>query len=148
MNETMMICIIVLFSLISNVYAQYANSTAQYFAAKSEETTKLIDLVESHPDVITDFFPQSLLLQNNYYVYNYPDVSKYRIGLLVDPCRGNSYDCCMNTYGSAEYHALLTPGIEQDRVYKYIVIGIVIFIFPLAISFLIPFLGVFPVFNR
>jgi hypothetical protein len=130
MKETMLFFII-LFSLFSNTHAQYSNSTAQYFAAKSEETTKLTSLIENHPDVVTDFFPQSVLLQNNYYVYDYPDVSKYRIGLLVDPCRGNSYDCCMNTYGSAEYPALLTPGIEQDRVYKYIVIGI----FCLALSF-------------
>ena len=41
----------------------------------------------------------------------------------MDPCRFNSYNCCMNVYGSAEYHALLRSGLEVERVYKYPVIA-------------------------
>ena len=45
------------------------------------------------------------------------------MNILIDPCRYNSYNCCMNTFGSAEYPALLQPGLEADRVFQYIVLG-------------------------
>lgn len=92
----------------------------QTFAQQSE---KLTEVIKTHPDVLTKFYPDALELRNSYYIFDYPISAKYRIGLLIDPCRFNSYDCCANTFGSAEYPALLTPGLEQDRVYKYIVLG-------------------------
>eukprot|EP01040_Poterioochromonas_malhamensis_P004475 gene4473-4798_t len=89
----------------------------------ADQKTLLEAEIEKHPDVVEDYFPDSLLIPNDYYVYDYPISAKYRLGILVDPCRDNDYNCCNNTFGTPEYPALLTPGLEQDRVYKYIVLG-------------------------
>jgi hypothetical protein len=30
--------------------------------------------------------------------YSEPDPENYKIGLLIDPCKGNDEECCMNIY--------------------------------------------------
>jgi hypothetical protein len=93
------------------------------YESKATEIDQLIEGIEAHPDVIQKYQEYKLMINNNFYVEDYPISSKYRMNLLLDPCRFNSYNCCVNTYGSAEYPALLQPGLEQERVYKYIVLG-------------------------
>ncbi len=83
----------------------------------------LIGEIQSHPDVNLKFYPDRGLLPNDFYKYDYPESAKYRIGIILDPCRFNTYNCCMNVFGSPEYPALLTSNLEQDRAYKYLVIA-------------------------
>lgn len=80
-------------------------------------------LIQTNPDVNLIFNPNSIYNTTNYYIYDYPLTTDYRIGIIMDPCRSNSYNCCMNVFGSPEYPALLKPNLEADRVYKYIVIA-------------------------
>lgn len=95
-------------------------SDLQTLAAGKEE---LIGEIQSHPDVNLMYYPERGLISADSYVYDYPLSADYRIGILIDPCRYNSYNCCMNVYGSAEYHALLTSGLEAERNFKYIVLA-------------------------
>lgn len=103
--------------------AQYRNYTSQYQLKKKTQTKLLIGQLQSHPDLIYEYFPDKQFINNDFYVYDYPIASKYRIGVLVDPCRYNNYNCCMNVFGTPEYPALLQPGLEQERVYKYRVLA-------------------------
>jgi hypothetical protein len=79
--------------------------------------------IETHPDVEFHFNPDSVLLNNDKYVFDFPLSAKYRIGMLVDPCRFNAYNCCMNVFGTPEYPALLQSGLEPERAFKYEVIA-------------------------
>jgi hypothetical protein len=79
--------------------------------------------IKLHPDVEFYFDPESVLLHTDTYVFDYPVSANYRIGIIVDPCRYNSYDCCMNVFGSPEYAALLTSDLEDERLYRYEVIA-------------------------
>jgi hypothetical protein len=36
--------------------------------------------------------------------------------LPTEQCRGNSYDCCMNIFGTAEYPSLRAPNLEANRI--------------------------------
>ena len=89
----------------------------------AEEVTILKDQIETHPDVEFFFDPDSALLYTDNYVFDYPLSAKYRIGILMDPCRFNSYNCCMNVFGTPEYPALLQSGLEAERAFKYVVIA-------------------------
>eukprot|EP00981_Chlorochromonas_danica_P010795 scaffold3414_cov183-Ochromonas_danica.AAC.1 len=86
-------------------------------------TEALIEEIESHPDVNLLFFPERAYIYTKTYYYEYPLSSNYRIGLLLDPCRTNAYNCCMNVFGQPEYPALLKSGLESERVYQYLVLG-------------------------
>lgn len=88
-----------------------------------EGVETLVGEVQSHPDVNLFFYPDRALLSANSYVYDYPISADYRIGILIDPCRYNSYNCCMNVYGMPEYRALLSSGLESERVFKYNVLA-------------------------
>lgn len=86
-------------------------------------TDTLQTALERHPDVNLLYNPMSIYNNTNYYIFRYPISTEYVIGINIDPCRGNAYNCCMNVFGSAEYPALLRPNLQQERVYKYIVIA-------------------------
>lgn len=79
--------------------------------------------IESHPDVKFFFDPSSVLIYTNEYIFDYPISANYRIGILIDPCRYNSYNCCMNVFGTAEYPALIKSNLESERVFQYTVIA-------------------------
>eukprot|EP01034_Spumella_vulgaris_P029738 gene29738-36833_t len=83
----------------------------------------LTEEIKSHPDTNLFFYPERALASDATYVFNYPLSADFRIGLLIDPCRHNVYNCCMNVFGTPEYPALLKSNLEQDRVYKYVVIA-------------------------
>lgn len=88
-----------------------------------EQTQDLIQRVTSNDDVRFYFHPSSYLIDSNEYIYDYPLPQYYHIRILIDPCRNNSYDCCMSVFGSPEYPALLDPTVEAERVYKPYVIA-------------------------
>ena len=50
--------------------------------------------------------------------FSEPDAENYKIGLLVDPCKGNVKECCMNVYGTPEYYRVSVP----DKTYPYRVV--------------------------
>jgi len=79
--------------------------------------------IRVHPDVEFYFDPESVLLNTDNYVFNFPISANYRIGMIIDPCRFNAYDCCLNVFGSPEYPALLTSNLEAERLFKYEVIA-------------------------
>lgn len=83
----------------------------------------LLGEIKSNPDTNLFFYPERALIPANTYTFDYPLSADYRIGILIDPCRYNAYNCCMNVYGSAEYRALLTSGLEAERAFKYIVLA-------------------------
>ena len=89
----------------------------------AEEVDLLKDKIETHPDVEFYFNPNSALLYTDNYVFNFPLSAKYRIGILIDPCRFNAFNCCMNVFGTPEYPALLQSGLEAERAFKYEVIA-------------------------
>lgn len=89
---------------------------------KENEAT-LVEEVTSNEDVRFYFHPDSYLINNNLYVLDYPDPQYYRIRILMDPCRNNRYDCCMNHYGVPEYPSMINTGLEAERVSKILVIG-------------------------
>lgn len=102
---------------------QYRNDTTIYQETMSANTLSLIEQIESNPDTNLLFFPDRKYAYNNYYIFDYPTSSEYVVGLIVDPCRSNPYDCCMNVFGSPEYPALLNSGLQPERVFQYIVIA-------------------------
>ena len=83
----------------------------------------LRDEIQSHPDANLFFYPDRALLPSGGYVFNFPLSADYRIGILMDPCRFNAFNCCINVFGSSEYRALLSSGLETERVFKYIVLA-------------------------
>jgi hypothetical protein len=83
----------------------------------------LAEDIKSHPDTNLFFNPDRALMSDANYVFDYPLSAQYRIGILIDPCRFNSYNCCMNVFGTPEYPALLKSSLEQEREYKYVEIA-------------------------
>ncbi len=79
--------------------------------------------IESSTDTNLFFYPERALISADSYYFDYPLSADYRIGILTDPCRFNSYNCCQNVFGTPEYPALLKSNLEQDRVNKYIVLA-------------------------
>ncbi|CAM9623678.1 unnamed protein product, partial [Ectocarpus sp. 13 AM-2016] len=68
-------------------------------------------------DYVEDvFFPERQYADTDIFVYEYPDSSDYTIGIIVDPCKGNSYDCCNRFYGAPEYPMLIDPDQSSYRV--------------------------------
>ena len=59
------------------------------------------------------------------YSFNFPLPEQYKIGLLVNPCKGHpeGYSCCQNKFGMPEYPKLKRDGLEQDRIQKKITLG-------------------------
>lgn len=102
-----------LFALVADI---------ELMAANIEELVK--EVRADYPNVNLYFNPDSALINNNGYTFNYPmSYELYRFGFLIDPCRGLAPDCCMNVFGSAEYPALTKPIEEAERVVKLIQLG-------------------------
>lgn len=112
--------------LVPQAQAQYRDYTDKYKEVMKEEEARLVeDLYQSNPELNLFFNPERALLENNGFIYSYPTGEEYRIGIIIDPCRGHTrpYDCCMNTFGVPEYPALAVTGHTQERVINYPVLG-------------------------
>ena len=70
-------------------------------------------------DALLDINPT----KESIYSFDYPTTDKYIIGMLIDPCRLNSYNCCINVFGTAEYPVLIASKLESERVVLYDVIA-------------------------
>lgn len=86
-------------------------------------TNELISNISSHPDVNIHFHPERKFLFNSYYTYDPPIPQDYRINIIVDPCRDKEPDCCMNVFGTTEYHSLIQNNLEAERVIRYPVLA-------------------------
>ena len=60
-------------------------------------------------DVEDFFYPARGFFDRDQYRFEVPHPQKYAIGLIVDPCRGNAFDCCMGRFGSPVYAAGVAP---------------------------------------
>lgn len=102
---------------------QYAADTVIYQQTKEANEEKLVGQIKSHPDTEIFFYPERQLIYNNDYRFYLPLVGEYKISIIMDPCRGNSPDCCMNIFGSPEYASLIVSGLESSRVQTFPVIA-------------------------
>ena len=90
-------CYFALFCIFLNpIIAQYSVDTAQYKFGIAEQQVLLTEQVKSLPDTNFYFYPERQYLYKSTYTFDFLTSVDYRIGLLVDPCRFNSYNCCMN----------------------------------------------------
>jgi hypothetical protein len=78
------------------VFGQYSADSSLFHQTMKEQTAVLEEQVKSHPDVNIYFHPERALLYADTYVENFLVAGDYRIGILLDPCRYNAYNCCMN----------------------------------------------------
>jgi hypothetical protein len=63
----------------------------------------LLEELSSLPDTNFYFHPSRAYPFSDGYSFDFPSVDDFRIGIIVDPCKYNSPDCCMNTFGTPEY---------------------------------------------
>lgn len=116
-------CSLIVFLLSYRCFAQYRQGTAEYKQAWLQGTATLLNEIESNPDVQYIFDPDSALIDNTFYVNNFPLPEEYRISIAIDPCRYLPYNCCMNVFGTPEYTSLIDNGLEAERQVKYAVLG-------------------------
>jgi hypothetical protein len=76
--------------------AQYSVDTPQYKFGIADQQALLTEEVKSLPDTNYYFYPERQYLYTSTYTFDFLTTADYRIGILVDPCRFNSYNCCMN----------------------------------------------------
>ncbi|KAL3803882.1 hypothetical protein HJC23_004044 [Cyclotella cryptica] len=88
---------------------------SQNIVALSNGQDALLHLLETHPDVIDDYFPDKEAKEEyERYRVSYPPIEDYVISILVNPCGQNGthgreddialgYDCCISRFGAGEY---------------------------------------------
>lgn len=95
----MLLWVIALFHLITypqRSNGQYGVDTYQYQLGYAEQQALLTEEVESLNDTNLHFFPQRQFLFANSYTFDFLTADEYKIGVLIDPCRYNSFNCCVN----------------------------------------------------
>lgn len=110
-------------SLVLEVCGQFRNYTEQYKELMAKNKGDLLEELSSLPDVNYFFHPSRAFQFKDSYKFDFPFVEEFRIGIIVDPCKYNSYNCCMNTFGSPEYGSLKRNGLEDIRVFKWHVLA-------------------------
>jgi len=104
--------------------AQFPRSSQNYIEEMLAQDSALNDLLlETQPDLNYYFRPQSAILSNDNYRFDYPIVTQYRINMIIDPCRNLAPNCCMNVYGVNEYPSILRNNFETERQVIFPVIG-------------------------
>ncbi|CAM9416203.1 unnamed protein product [Hapterophycus canaliculatus] len=100
---------------------QYNRDTPLYEENMDQAEADLIASLEGGEYVEDVFHPVRQYGDMDTFVYDFPDPSDYTIGIIVDPCKGNSYDCCHRFYGAPEYPMLIEPDETSFRaVDKYL----------------------------
>eukprot|EP00904_Undaria_pinnatifida_P012814 jgi/Undpi1/8663/HiC_scaffold_25.g11128.m1 len=112
---------IVVARLFGKADAQYKTGTALYEDHLDIAEAELTASLKGGEYVEDVFYPERQYEDTDTYVYEFPDSSDYTIGIIVEPCKGNSYDCCHRFYGSPEYPMLIEPdGSSFRAVDKYL----------------------------
>lgn len=117
--------LLVLICLLHSGDAQYRDYTDKYAEViRTEKNLLNSKLLDAYPDLNQLINPESVLLYNDGFRFDYPISDDYRINILIDPCRGHAdNDCCLNVFGTPEYTALKVAGHTQERVVQYKIIG-------------------------
>eukprot|EP00953_Heterococcus_sp_UTEX-ZZ885_P015682 8832-Heterococcus_DN1.PRE.1 len=96
---------------------QQPSATAAKFAEElAAREAELTQDLEDGKFVSAKFHPEHSYASTSNYTFAFPRASDYSIGLLVDPCKGNKYDCCVRAYGAPEYPMLLDADTTRERV--------------------------------
>jgi hypothetical protein len=69
----------------------------------SQNKQELLEELKSLPDTNFYFYPSREFAFTDGYYFDFPNTDDFRIGIIVDPCKYNSYNCCINTFGTPEY---------------------------------------------
>ena len=117
----LLVCAVLLLAHVGE--GQYKQGTGTYNQTLDAAIAELQEVIQSNPETIENYYPEKLEVPNDGYVFDYPNIIHYRIGMLMDPCKFLPYNCCMNVFGTAEYPSLRITGHEQERVLKYPVLG-------------------------
>ncbi|CAM9978182.1 unnamed protein product, partial [Phaeothamnion confervicola] len=83
--------------------AQYREGTAKYEEVMASGEAALSSELRSNEYIAAYLDPELGQIETKFYVYESLDSSAYAMGLIVDPCKGQSYDCCHRRYGTPQY---------------------------------------------
>eukprot|EP00752_Nemacystus_decipiens_P006299 g5679.t1 len=107
-------------SLPRGAEGQYNADTPLFEENMEKGQADLISSLKGGEYVDQVFHPERQYEDTDKFVFDFPDSSDYTIGIIVDPCKGNSYDCCHRFYGAPEYPLLIDPDRTSFRaVDKY-----------------------------
>ncbi|KAL7467854.1 hypothetical protein ACHAXS_008085 [Conticribra weissflogii] len=108
----------------STVLSQHREGSPQYEQTLSRGEAALKQLLQSHPDVADDYYPNREAAKvYEHYKVDFPPIEDFVIGILVNPCGANGtygrdddvalgYDCCMGRFGQGEY--AFRPGTRNQ----------------------------------
>lgn len=91
---------------------QYVEDSEKYAEVMKEQTEQLAESLKSSASVVSEFYPSRSYFDRDVYVYQPPQAQLYTIGLIVDPCRDNSDDCCESKFGSPYYLRLRSDLVD------------------------------------
>ena len=91
------------FTLVSTLPAagaQYLKDSAKFTQAMTVGDGVLAEQIQSHEDLVEDFFPGRSFEDLSVYVYDPPPVVDYSVGMIVEPCSNAMLeaDCCVGLY--------------------------------------------------
>jgi hypothetical protein len=115
--------LLLLVSYFLQSQSQFQSGTSQYDQLLETNIGLLNEELQSHPDVELTFYPERALPDNNQYRFDFPLSENYRLNIIMDPCKGQQPDCCMNVFGTNEYPKLKIDGQEVERVNRKIVLA-------------------------
>lgn len=93
------------------VGGQFMEGTSQFNYFVNLGKSKLGKQIQYHPDLVSVFFPELLMINRDIYREEIPKTTStvfgagqdYVINVIFDPCRGHPADCCNGLYGTPEY---------------------------------------------
>ena len=95
--------------------SQHREGTLQHEQAVTNKEASLNEVLQSHPDVVTKYFPNKDAVEEyNQYRESFPRTEDFVISILVNPCGANGthgreddialgHDCCTERIGIGEY---------------------------------------------
>ena len=123
-EQWLLLLLLLLLCRPPSLRAQFPRDSPQYLERMAQQDSLLLEnILFNNTELNTYLHPESALLANDGYRFDYPITTIYRINIIVDPCRFLRADCCMNVYGVAEYPSMLRSGLEPERQVVYPVIG-------------------------
>lgn len=104
-------------------FAQFRRGSVLYDEAIANSEAALEETIQQHEDVKLEFFHNSQFIYADNYTFEFPIPEDYRLNIIVDPCRGNPFNCCINVFGTPEYPMLISNTLEAERQIKIPVIA-------------------------
>lgn len=111
---------------LPRLLAQYLVGSPGYEYLLRTDSAVLEEQIQTAREVLGTLHPELLAPEFDAYVFSEPFADDYQIGLLMDPCRNLSYNCCEGGYGKPFYEALVSKNgvaLEQpERVVQTLVL--------------------------